>query len=63
MYGVPQKKSACSGNMSLFTICVCYKAFMLRDWHTKPNLEELQMYCKSHYLSYVTEVGIYKALP
>ena len=35
----------------------------LRDWHTEPNLEELQMYCKSHYLSYVTEVGIYKALP
>ena len=27
------------------------------------SLEELQMYCKSHYLSYVTEVGIYKALP
>ena len=22
-----KKNSACSGNMSLFTICVCYKAF------------------------------------
>ena len=29
MYGVPQKKSACSGNMPLFTICVCYKAYLL----------------------------------
>ena len=24
-----KKNSACSGNMSLFTICVCYKAYML----------------------------------
>ena len=31
MYGVPQKNSGCSGNMSLFTICVCYKAYMLKD--------------------------------
>ena len=25
-----KKNSACSGNMSLFTICVCYKAYMLK---------------------------------
>ena len=25
-----KKKSACSGNMSLFTICVFYKAYLLR---------------------------------
>ena len=29
-----KKNSACSGNMSLFTICVCYKAYMLRCFKT-----------------------------
>ena len=32
-----KKNSACSGNMSLFTICVCYKAYLLKDLIVKTS--------------------------
>ena len=56
-----KKNSACSGNMSLFTICVCYKAYLLNQ-RKNSKLEYYYLYKYRLHCTHQISLWTYQSL-